>query len=163
MISPTISSSSASSGSPIAPFLPSSMYLGRPIRIVIVTRSNYRIYGKSVKMSTEIRSHRIVIQSPMSFVGSYRRTMRFVGDHHGLDRAARILLAILLLIPWWIVIVAWYLIFGVLLIPYRLLRRGGRKRKQERLRHDELLAQVQAASIAPPPESPPGTALSPLD
>lgn len=98
-----------------------------------------------------LESERVVIQAPMSFVGSFYRTKRLVDDHEGFDRAARIGLMVLILLVWWALIILWYGFFGLLLVPYRLIRRGARKRKLENLRHQEMLAQMGAAKS---PESP---------
>lgn len=84
-------------------------------------------------------SEQVVIQSPMSFVGSGRRIWKLTDQRNRAVRALAVVLAVLLIAVAWIVVAAWTLFFGVFLIPYRLLRRGSRKRKQERLRHREVL------------------------
>ena len=96
----------------------------------------------------KLASEKVVVNAPMSFVGSARRAWR-LRRGNGLTKLLWTTLAVLVLAVWWPAIVVWYLLFGVLLIPYRLLRRGSRKRKAERLRHREMmtaLAQQQKKS-----------------
>lgn len=90
----------------------------------------------------------VVIQSPMSFVGSARRIWRLTRTGPTWTRALTIPTAVLLIAAAWCGVLAWTLVFGVLLIPYRLMRRGQRKRKQEAARHNELL---NAARSVPSP------------
>lgn len=83
-----------------------------------------------------LASERVVIQSPMSFVGSSRRIWKITDKVKPLT----VPLAVLLIALAWVIVAAWTLFFGIFLVPYRLLRRGSRKRKQENLRHRETLA-----------------------
>lgn len=68
----------------------------------------------------------------MSFTGSYRRTMNYLGGW-------KLLIGIPLLAVWWVAIAVWYVLFGLVMFPYRLLRRGARKRKLAEARHRELM------------------------
>lgn len=111
-------------------------------------------------MSAVRKSETIVIQSPMSFVGSFYRAKRLVDGHEGFDRTVRYVLLGLILLVWWAAVIVWYSIFGLLLVPYRLIRRGARKRNVERLRHQEMLAEMSA--IRAPAAPPPGTEIEPL-
>lgn len=108
-------------------------------------------------MSTPKRldSEKVVVQAPMSFVGSYRRTMKLLWTADGIGqpivravvKALLLVVAISVLVVWWALIVCWYVLFGILLIPYRLLRRGSRKRKQEERRHRELMAEMERQRV----------------
>lgn len=87
-----------------------------------------------------LESERVVVQSPLSFVGSARRLWRLTDV--GPDPWAKVVtipLAVLLVAAAWVFVAAWTAVFGLLLVPYRLVRRGGRRRKQEGLRHREML------------------------
>lgn len=73
-----------------------------------------------------LESEQIVVQSPMSYTGSYRRlTRRWWGW--------------LLLPVVWTLVTAWYVLFGILVVPWRLLRRGARKRRLAEARHREMM------------------------
>ena len=100
-----------------------------------------------------LKSEKIVVQSPMSFVGSAARAWKIAraGNPYPetgsfVNKLLWVLLKILLvsmaliaITVWWAAIVCWYIIFGILVIPWRLIRRGQRKRKMEALRHQEML------------------------
>lgn len=102
---------------------------------------------------SQLKSEQVVIQSPMSFVGSAARAWKLVGmgpeyvteagapEKIGIIAATvgLYILALAVIALWWAAIVCWYLIFGILVIPWRLLRRGSRKRKRDALRHQEML------------------------
>jgi hypothetical protein len=101
-------------------------------------------------MSGQLPSERVVIQAPMSYVGSRRRLWRLprlsrdaTAAWHPAARItllAAVYVVVLAAIPVaWAIITGWYLLFSVLLVPYRLVRRGSRKRKLEERRHRELL------------------------
>jgi hypothetical protein len=101
-------------------------------------------------MSRQLASERVVIQAPMSYIGSRRRLWRLTCQgrdatgawHPALRISALTVLYVLVLaaiLVAWVLVTGWYLLFSVLLVPYRLVRRGSRKRKLEERRHRELL------------------------
>lgn len=96
-----------------------------------------------------LKSERVIINAPMSFVGAAQRLSRLI-PHEWEPRWLVVPLAwVVLLVPlllWWSAIVLWYVAFGLLLVPYRLLRRGARKRKAEARRHRETLAAIEKRS-----------------
>jgi hypothetical protein len=94
-----------------------------------------------------LASEDVIINAPMSFVGSAQRIVR-IRRHApgGWKLIAVTLLAILLVGTAWAIVTAWYLTWGFLLVPYRLLRRGARKRKAEAMRHRELMGTIQGSS-----------------
>lgn len=89
----------------------------------------------------------VVIQSPLSFVGSYRRLHKMTRKLPALTWPLFVLTLMLV----WSFVLCWTLMFGLLLVPWRLLRRGARKRKLEARRHDEMIA---AAMSRPVPAQP---------
>jgi len=92
-------------------------------------------------MSTRPQSESIVIQSPMSFVGSARRAWKLTGlGPQPWSKIATVPLALAITAMWWIVCLVWLIIFGLFMLPWRLLRRGQRRRKQDAARHREMLA-----------------------
>lgn len=84
-------------------------------------------------------SEKVVIQSPLSFVGSSRRIWKITRQDNVVVKVLAVTLAVLLVAVAWVFVAAWTLLFGIFLVPYRLLRRGQRKRKMEALRHREVL------------------------
>lgn len=91
-----------------------------------------------------LASERVVIQSPMSFVGSTRRIWKITRVGNPIVRwALAVPAAVILLAFAWIVVAAWTLLFGIFLVPWRLLRRGSRRRKQDALRHREILERTR--------------------
>ncbi len=96
-----------------------------------------------------LASEDVIINAPMSYVGSAQRIMRIRrrADDGG-KLAAITVLAIVLILMVWVLVTAWYLTWGLLLVPYRLLRRGARKRKAEALRHRELMGTIQGSAAA---------------
>ena len=96
-----------------------------------------------------LASEDVIINAPMSYVGSAQRIMRLRRRAEGGSKlAAMTLLAILLIVVAWAFVTAWYLIWGLWLVPYRLLRRGARKRKAEAIRHRELMGTIQGSAAA---------------
>lgn len=87
---------------------------------------------------SELKSERVVIESPMSFAGSAKRIWRITGNT---------LVKCLVLLPIiafvWCIVTCWYIVLyvllGIIFIPWRLLRRSQRKNKQRKLQHRELL------------------------
>jgi hypothetical protein len=91
-----------------------------------------------------MNSNRIVISAPMSFSGSVQRIFKIVDfDNFLLKWILLIPFALLLTLITWSFVLIWYLIFGFWVIPYRLIRRSQRREKRDRLRHKELLEQVE--------------------
>jgi len=110
----------------------------------------------SIQPPTRLASEDVIINAPMSYVGSVQRIMRLRrrADAGG-ALVAMTVLAVVLVVVAWVFITAWYLAWGLWLVPYRLLRRGARKRTVEAMRHRELMGTIQgsaaasAAAIAP--------------
>lgn len=94
------------------------------------------------KIMNKLQSEKIILASPLSFIGSVKRIWR-ITETSGALKTVAIPMAIILVVFAWVIVSIWYviiyIIFGVLFIPYRLLRRSGRKQKQEKLRHREIL------------------------
>lgn len=113
-----------------------------------------------------MESERVVVQAPMSFVGSARRIWMIQRRDDALQVPLTVLALVLIPLAWCFV-VAWYVFFGILVIPWRLLRRGQRRRRQEELRHREVLAMAPPYRAVPPPIQravpPPPPVLAPPD
>jgi hypothetical protein len=96
-----------------------------------------------------LASERVILESPLSFVGSARRIwpLSRVGP-----MAVRVLLSgplALLLISWaWTFVLAWYLLFGLFIVPWRLWRRGHRGRRRDAIRHREVLDAIERRGSA---------------
>ena len=94
-------------------------------------------------MSENPKSDSVVISAPMSFTGSAQRIFKITNvDNQLIKWLLLVPIAILLTITAWSFVLIWYIIFGIWLIPYRLIRRSQRKAKRDRLRHRELLDQL---------------------
>lgn len=104
-----------------------------------------------------LKSEKVVIESPMSFAGSAKRSWKltYLADStttpssvwekifRMMIKVFLALLALIVMIFWWFLIVCWYLIFGILVIPYRLLRRSQRRDKKSKLQHREMMEQIK--------------------
>ena len=110
-----------------------------------------------------LESERVVVQAPMSFVGSARRIWRMTQREDQWQVPATVLALVVIPLAW-SVIVAWYLVFGIFVIPWRLLRRGQRQRKQDALRQREVLNAVMTHGLRPSgaPVPPPPMLSAPL-
>jgi Domain of unknown function (DUF1707) len=96
-----------------------------------------------------LASEDVIINAPMSYVGSAQRIMRIRrGAPGGGALAAITVLAILLVLIAWTLVTAWYICFGLCMLPYRVLRRGARKRKAEAMRHREMMGTIQGSAAA---------------
>ena len=87
----------------------------------------------------------------MSFSGSARRVWRITDEKNPAARAALVALALLLIALAWCAVAIWYclcLLFFVPFIIVRLFRRSTRKDKAAKLRHPEMLTQMEAQSQA---------------
>ena len=94
-------------------------------------------------MSEKPKSDAVVISAPMSFTGSTQRIFKITSvDNQLIKWLLLVPIAILLTLTAWSFVLIWYIIFGIWLIPYRLIRRSQRKAKRDRLRHQELLDQI---------------------
>lgn len=94
-------------------------------------------------MSEKPKSDGVVISAPMSFTGSAQRIFKITEvDNQLIKWLLLVPIAILLTLTAWSFVLIWYIIFGIWLIPYRLIRRSQRKAKRDRLRHRELLDQL---------------------
>lgn len=87
---------------------------------------------------SELKSERIIIDSPMSFTGSAKRIWR-LSDNPTVKYL--VLLPIIAFV--WCIVLCWYMVLyvllGIIFIPWRLLRRSQRKNKQRKLQYRELL------------------------
>lgn len=105
-----------------------------------------REYGYTKNMD-ELKSEKIVLSSPLSFIGSARRIWKLTNVDNIAMRLLLIPVTVVLILCAWMFVAFWYFIiyilFGILFIPYRLLRRSSRKQKQERLRHREVLDAIK--------------------
>ena len=103
----------------------------------------------SIQPPTRLASEDVIINAPMSYVGSVQRIMRLRrrADAGG-ALVAMTVLAVVLVVVAWVFITAWYLAWGLWLVPYRLLRRGARKRTVEAMRHRELMGTIQGSAAA---------------
>lgn len=91
-----------------------------------------------------LESEKVVVQAPMSFIGSAARIWRLARVGPLTVRLFLGLLAVLLIAVVWMFVLLWYIAsLFLLLVPYRLLRRGSRARKRERLRHREVLEAIE--------------------
>ena len=90
-------------------------------------------------------SERIVVESPLSFLGSARRIWRVQRGKNPLARWLLLIpLAFVLVACAWVVVAGWYVLFGVLVVPYRvLIGRQRRKRKLADARHREHVTASQ--------------------
>ena len=93
-------------------------------------------------------SENVVISAPMSFTGSAQRIFKITNTENQLIKWLLLVpLAILITLSAWSFVLIWYVIFGIWLIPYRLIRRSQRKAKRDRLRHQELLEQINKTRV----------------
>ena len=92
-------------------------------------------------MSKKLKSEKMVIQAPTSFIGSAKRLWKLTGNNPALKAVLALPVIALILLAWSFVL-SWYLFFGIFLIPYRLLRRGNRKRKKREQQHREILEKI---------------------
>jgi len=95
--------------------------------------------AESMSASGKLRSEQVVVQSPLSFVGSAKRIWRITDQENQIARYALMVLAVALIFVAWTFVIAWYCVWGVLLVPYRMIRRGSRKDKVRALQHREQL------------------------
>lgn len=99
-------------------------------------------------MSRKLDSENIVISSPLSFSGSSKRLWKLTyHDNLYLKWILLVPLAVLLICCAWTFVVFWYIlmygIFGVFFFIWRLFRRSSRQSKAEKLRHREILEQLE--------------------
>jgi Flp pilus assembly protein TadB len=92
-------------------------------------------------------SERVIVQAPMSFIGSAKRIWKITGVGAPWNVLLGIL-AVLLITFAWVVVLLWYVfavfLFGwIILLPYRLIRRSSRNRKRSELQHRETLEAIQ--------------------
>lgn len=96
---------------------------------------------------SKLKSEKVVISSPLSFIGSAKRIWKITDVDSPAVKALLGLVAAALILFAWIFVAFWYVliyvVFGILFIPYRLLRRSSRKQKQAKLRHREVLEVIE--------------------
>lgn len=96
---------------------------------------------------SKLKSEKIVISSPLSFIGSAKRIWKITDVDNPLVKALLGLIAAVFILFAWVFVAFWYVliyvVFGILFIPYRLLRRSSRKQKQAKLRHCEVLSAIE--------------------
>lgn len=93
------------------------------------------------------RSENVVVEAPMSFTGSAKRIWKLTSTDSALVKWLLLIPIALMLISFvWGLVILWYMIFGIFLIPYRLIRRSGRSNKRNKLRHREILENLEKRS-----------------
>jgi len=98
-------------------------------------------------MNSRPNSENIVVEAPMSFTGSAKRIWKLTKTENILLKWLFIIPVALLLISFaWGLVILWYMVFGILLIPYRLIRRNNRSNKRNKLRHREILENLEKRS-----------------
>ena len=91
-----------------------------------------------------MESERIIVESPLSYLGSGRRIWRLTDrDSAAVRWLVAIPVAVALVALAWLVVTGWYLLFGLLVVPWRLL--VGRRRRTRRLEDARHREQVQAS------------------
>ncbi|MDO4684654.1 MAG: hypothetical protein Q4B06_03030 [Candidatus Saccharibacteria bacterium] len=96
---------------------------------------------------SKLKSEKVVISSPLSFIGSAKRIWKITDVENPVAKVLLGLVAAALILFAWVFVAFWYVliyvVFGILFIPYRLLRRSSRKQKQAKLRHREVLDAIE--------------------
>ena len=96
---------------------------------------------------SKLKSEKVVISSPLSFIGSAKRIWKITDVDNPVMKVLLSLVAAALILFAWVFVAFWYVliyvIFGFLFVPYRLLRRSSRKQKQAKLRHHEVLEAIE--------------------
>ena len=95
--------------------------------------------SESMSASGKLRSEQVVVQSPLSFVGSAKRIWALTDQDNQAARYSLMVLAVVLIVIAWSFVLVWYCTWGLLLVPYRMIRRGSRKDKVRALQHREQL------------------------
>jgi hypothetical protein len=92
-------------------------------------------------------SQGVVVEAPMSFSGSYKRTMNWRSNLGVANPWGVLALDSGIWLLWlpsvWAVILCWYCIFGLFLIPYRAFRRSSRHATKQQAQHEEMLDAVK--------------------
>jgi len=97
-----------------------------------------------MSVANNYKSESIVVEAPMSFTGSAKRIWKITQtDNVALKWVLLVPTALLLISCVWGLVILWYMIFGIFLIPYRLIRRSGRSNKRDKLRHREILENLE--------------------
>jgi hypothetical protein len=95
----------------------------------------------------KLKSEKVVISSPLSFIGSAKRIWKITDVDNPAMKVLLSLVAAAFILFAWIFVAFWYVlmyvVFGILFIPYRLRRRSSRKQKQAKLRHREVLETIE--------------------
>lgn len=95
----------------------------------------------------KLKSEKIIISSPLSFIGSVKRIWKITDVDNPAVKMLLNLVAVALILFAWVFVAFWYVliyvVFGILFIPYRMLRRSSRKQKQAKLRHREVLEAIE--------------------
>lgn len=95
-------------------------------------------------MNSKLPSEKVVISSPLSFSGSAARIWKITEVKNALLKYLLLVpIALALMVVAWLFVIGWYMLFGIFLIPYRLFRRGQRKEKRDRIRHREILQNLE--------------------
>ena len=96
---------------------------------------------------SKLKSEKVVISSPLSFIGSAKRIWKITDVDNPLVKALLGLIAAVFILFAWVFVAFWYVliyvVFGILFIPYRLIRRSGRNQKQAKLQHREVLDAIE--------------------
>ena len=96
---------------------------------------------------SKLKSEKVVISSPLSFIGSVKRIWKITDVDNPAVKMLLSLVAAALILFAWVFVAFWYVliyvVFGILFIPYRMLRRSSRKQKQAKFRHREVLEAIE--------------------
>ena len=96
---------------------------------------------------SKLKSEKVVISSPLSFIGSVKRIWKITDVDNPAVKMLLSLVAAALILFAWVFVAFWYVliyvVFGILFIPYRMLRRSSRKQKQAKVRHREVLEAIE--------------------
>lgn len=114
--------------------------------------SNRVSYAGDVSTQEPLPSEQVILESPLSFIGSAKRIIpavyRKMPRRPWVVPVAPLVVALLISVVW-IGVFFWYLVWGVLLIPFRLFRRLQLKSEVDELRHREMLDAIRESGKAP--------------
>ena len=99
---------------------------------------------KSSNSTNKLESEKIILDSTLSYIGSYKRLTKKTNSIN--NKWLRYVIVFSLISVIWFLVTIWYFIifvcFGILVIPFRLYRRSNKKNKIQALQHKELLEKL---------------------